>query len=171
MPFWQTVAASVTSGAVLAVVATLLAIYVTGRNRKKNNLATAKRERDLAAAADLYRVHGQFYAAWKAWNFYFDRGGTRESKECQTTDCAAKRRPRRLTPRVVTSRSFSVSHSSMISTTNKRPPCGVSGSHSRNYGTRSGTTSRCSGGATQKRSPDIATTNASNRSYLSWLKS
>ena len=75
MPFWQTVAASVTSGAVLAVVATLLAIYVTGRNRKKNNLATAKRERDLAAAADLYRVHGQFYAAWKAWNFYFDREG------------------------------------------------------------------------------------------------
>jgi hypothetical protein len=60
----------VLSGAVLALVAVLLAVLVTNRSAAERAETAAQRERDLTTARDLYQVAGQLFAAWKLWDFH-----------------------------------------------------------------------------------------------------
>jgi hypothetical protein len=76
MDFWHTVASNVLSGVAVALVVAGLAWGLTDRYTAKRERAAAWQERDLRAAADLYRVHGQFFSAWKTWNYHFTRDGT-----------------------------------------------------------------------------------------------
>jgi hypothetical protein len=68
--FWSIVAAQIVAGSVVALVVAAVAVLVTSRYTNKMTLQQARRERDLAAAAELYRIHGAFFAAWKAWEFH-----------------------------------------------------------------------------------------------------
>ncbi|MGW0886488.1 hypothetical protein [Streptomyces sp. NPDC002671] len=64
----DTIVANMVSGVVVAGVAALLGLWIAQRYTRKREEAQAKLERDLAAAAELYRVYGDFFAAWKVWN-------------------------------------------------------------------------------------------------------
>jgi hypothetical protein len=64
--FWE----HVLSGAVLALVAAVLATFVTNRLTAERARENARRDRDLATARDLYTVAGELFAAWKLWDFH-----------------------------------------------------------------------------------------------------
>ena len=70
MGFWGTVGATALSGIAVAIVAAFLAWLVTDRYAAARESTQARRERDLAAAADFYQLLGKFFAAWKAWEFH-----------------------------------------------------------------------------------------------------
>jgi hypothetical protein len=70
MGFWGTVGANALAGATVAIVTVLLAWLVTDRYAAARERAQARRERDLAAAADFYQLIGDFFAAWKVWEFH-----------------------------------------------------------------------------------------------------
>jgi hypothetical protein len=68
--FWGTVGATALAGAAVAIVAVFLAWLVTDRYAAARERVQARRERDLAAAADFYQLLGNFFAAWKTWEFH-----------------------------------------------------------------------------------------------------
>lgn len=70
MGFWQFVAGNVLAGSVVALVVALIALFLTGRYAAQREDAQLRQARDLASAAALYRVHGQFFKAWKAWDYH-----------------------------------------------------------------------------------------------------
>jgi hypothetical protein len=72
--FWD-----VLSGAVLGVVAVVLAVSVTNRLAAERAEESARRERDLSTARDLYRVAGELFAAWKLWDFHSRKPGPGEA--------------------------------------------------------------------------------------------
>ncbi|MGO4691071.1 hypothetical protein [Glaciibacter sp. 2TAF33] len=87
---WNDIAVNVISGVVLGVFAALVTLLFTERraNRRESERIVDSRaweksqtrlqqqaeelvglrERDMAAAAELYRVYGSFFATWKSWN-------------------------------------------------------------------------------------------------------
>lgn len=85
---WNKVAENVTSGAVVALMSALLAVGLIGKYTAKREGERARRERNLAAAAELYRVHGVFFAAWKAWSVYLDDGGAKPERRSAILDQA-----------------------------------------------------------------------------------
>ncbi|WP_431683333.1 hypothetical protein [Kitasatospora sp. KL5] len=64
LTFGETVWANVIGAAVAALLGLAIALLFTRRLER----AQRQRDRDLATAADLYRVYGEFFAAWKAWD-------------------------------------------------------------------------------------------------------
>jgi hypothetical protein len=70
MGFWETVGAQALAGATVAIVAAILAILVTGQYAAARARAQARRELDLAAAAELYHILGKFSAVQRTWNFH-----------------------------------------------------------------------------------------------------
>lgn len=70
MGFWETAGANALAGVAVAIVAVLLAWLVTDRYAAFRERAHARRERDLAAAADFYQILGKFFAVWKVWEFH-----------------------------------------------------------------------------------------------------
>ena len=67
---WGAFGEHVLSGVVLAVLAAVLATFVTNRLAAERARESARGERDLATARDLYRVAGDLFAAWKLWDFH-----------------------------------------------------------------------------------------------------
>lgn len=70
--------ADIITGCVVAAFVAVIAWFGTGLLTRRHESATAKRERDLAAAEQFYAVYGEFFATWKAWEFV--RGRSRSSK-------------------------------------------------------------------------------------------
>ena len=70
MGIWGTAGADALGGAAVAIVAVVLALFITERYVAARESAQARRERDLAAATDLYKTFGKFFAAWKVWDYY-----------------------------------------------------------------------------------------------------
>jgi hypothetical protein len=68
--FWETVGANALAGIAVAIIAASLALLVTDRYAAAREEAQARRERDLAAAAELYQILGRFFATWKVWEFH-----------------------------------------------------------------------------------------------------
>jgi hypothetical protein len=81
MGFWDEFGAQALAGLVLAIVAVIAAKFFTDRYAAAREAEQARRERDLAAAADLYQVLGKFFAAWKVWDYHSRRPGLRASLE------------------------------------------------------------------------------------------
>lgn len=67
---WSTIGENFIAGVGVAIAVALLAWLVTDRYAARRERLQALRDRDLAAAAELYRVHGQFFAAWKVWDMH-----------------------------------------------------------------------------------------------------
>src|SRR4051794_27917924 len=63
------VVGDVVAGCVVATFVGLFAWVVTGRLARNYEARKARRDRDLAAAEELYEVYGQFFATWKAWEY------------------------------------------------------------------------------------------------------
>src|SRR5215471_11212113 len=70
MGFWETFVAEALAGIAVAIAAVFLAWRFTHRYAAKRETERARRERDFAAAADLYQVLGKFFTAWKVWDFH-----------------------------------------------------------------------------------------------------
>lgn len=70
MGVWREVLLDAAAGAIVAVVAGLLAWLLGSRYSARRAEAAAELARDLAAAEELYRAYGQFFAVWKAWAFH-----------------------------------------------------------------------------------------------------
>lgn len=68
MGIWGTAAANVISGLVVLGATARLGYFIAVRYTYKREAAQARQQRNLAAAAELYRVYGDFFAAWKVWN-------------------------------------------------------------------------------------------------------
>jgi hypothetical protein len=81
MGFWGTFGAEALAGIAVAIAAVFLAWRFTDRYAAKRETERARRERDLAAAADLYQVLGKFFAAWKVWDFHSRDPGQGASPE------------------------------------------------------------------------------------------
>jgi hypothetical protein len=64
LDFGQTIIA----GAVATVFAAALGLVITVVFTTRREQAQRRLERDLAAAAELYRCYGELFAVWKAWN-------------------------------------------------------------------------------------------------------
>jgi hypothetical protein len=60
------------SGLVVALVGAGVAWWLS----KTYGERRARQERNLAAAEDVYRVYGHFFAAWKAWDFLSRKGAS-----------------------------------------------------------------------------------------------
>jgi hypothetical protein len=76
MGFWTTVGAEAVAGVTVALVVTILAVLGTDRYAARQERLVAARQRNLVAAEDFYRVHGQFFAAWKVWEYHSEWGPT-----------------------------------------------------------------------------------------------
>ncbi|MEE6297188.1 hypothetical protein [Georgenia wangjunii] len=59
-------------GLVVAIVAAVLAWLLGHRYSARRAMLAAAQARGLAAAEELYRAYGQFFAVWKAWAFHTD---------------------------------------------------------------------------------------------------
>ncbi|MFJ9870960.1 hypothetical protein [Streptomyces sp. NPDC101165] len=59
---------TIAAGMVVAGFAALLGLVVTVVFTSRREQAQRRLERDLAAAAELYRCYGELFAVWKAWN-------------------------------------------------------------------------------------------------------
>lgn len=70
MGFWTTVAAQALSGTIVAAVAAGFAVLITTRYAARRADEQARRERALAVAAEFSRLHGEFFATWKAWELH-----------------------------------------------------------------------------------------------------
>jgi len=81
MGFWETFAAEALAGIAVAIAAVFLAWRFTHRYAAKRETERARRERDFAAAADLYHVLGKFFTAWKVWDFHSRLPGKGASPE------------------------------------------------------------------------------------------
>ncbi len=68
MDFWE-IASNALAGCVVAGVAAFLAWRVTEGYASAQEEEQARNQRNLAAAEELYTVDGQFFAAWKAWDY------------------------------------------------------------------------------------------------------
>jgi hypothetical protein len=71
---------NILAGCVVAIVVAVIAWLGTERFAQRQEAARARRERDLAAAEELYGVYGQFFATWKAWEFARGRRTTEKGK-------------------------------------------------------------------------------------------
>lgn len=64
----DTIIANAASGLIIAVAAALIGIFIAWIYTERREKIRVRNERDLAAAAELYQVYGQFFATWKVWN-------------------------------------------------------------------------------------------------------
>ena len=80
MGFWATVGAEALAGVAVAVAVATLAVLATDRYAARRERMVAARERDLVAAEDFYKVHGQFFAAWKTWEYHSEWGPARKAR-------------------------------------------------------------------------------------------
>lgn len=69
---------NILAGCVVAVVVAVIAWQGTDRFAQRQAAARATHERDLKAAEELYSVYGEFFAAWKAWEFARGRNPARK---------------------------------------------------------------------------------------------
>ncbi|HEV3406725.1 MAG TPA: hypothetical protein VG364_08985 [Candidatus Dormibacteraeota bacterium] len=83
MGLGDTILANAVSGLIVAFVVAIIGVIIARWYTERREAAQARRERDLAAAAELYRVYGQFFATLKVWNAHL--GGTRTSSKTQVT--------------------------------------------------------------------------------------
>lgn len=81
---WGKVAGDILAGCTVAVFVALIAWLVTDRFAQRRESSRAQHDRNLAAAEELYAVYGQFFAAWKAWEFV--RGRRRDEKGTLTPE-------------------------------------------------------------------------------------
>lgn len=73
---WGKVTEDALTGAIVAVVAALLAFAVTVLYTDRRRQAETQRARQLAAVEEFYRVVGDFFATWKSWEFHVKQGST-----------------------------------------------------------------------------------------------
>jgi hypothetical protein len=66
---WWGLLKDIVGGVVVTAIAAAFALLIAKNFTARNEEARASREHNLAAAAELYRVYGQFFAVWKAWDF------------------------------------------------------------------------------------------------------
>jgi len=64
----DTIIANAVSGLIVALVAALIGIGIAKWFTARQELTRARQQRNLAAAEELYRIYGEFFAAWKVWN-------------------------------------------------------------------------------------------------------
>jgi hypothetical protein len=64
----DTIIANVLSGLIVAVIAALVGIGIAKWFTARPEQIRARRERNLAASAELYRIYGEFFTVWKVWN-------------------------------------------------------------------------------------------------------
>jgi hypothetical protein len=62
--------ANLLAGILIAGIAAFIAVKVTDKYTAKLEDKRARHQRDLAAAEELYRVYGLFFAAWKSWEYH-----------------------------------------------------------------------------------------------------
>jgi hypothetical protein len=60
--------ANTVAGLIVAFVAALIGLGIAKWYTARQELTRAIQERNLAAAAEMYRIYGDFFAAWKVWN-------------------------------------------------------------------------------------------------------
>jgi hypothetical protein len=74
MGFWDSLGsnflANLFAGIFIAGMAALIAVKVTDRYTARLDDQRARHQRNLAAAEELYRVYGLFFAAWKSWEYH-----------------------------------------------------------------------------------------------------
>jgi hypothetical protein len=70
MDFWRSFVSNLAAEILAVVAAVLLALVITERYTARLAKKRASHERDLAAAEELYRVYGLFFAAWKSWEYH-----------------------------------------------------------------------------------------------------
>lgn len=68
MGITDTIIANAVSGLIVALVAALIGIGIAKWFTARQELTRARQQRNLAAAEELYRIYGEFFAAWKVWN-------------------------------------------------------------------------------------------------------
>jgi hypothetical protein len=92
MGLGDTILANAVSGLIVAFVVAIIGVVIARWYTERREAAQARRERDLAAAAELYRVYGQFFATLKVWNAHLR---TRTSSNPQVTPLVFPDPPRR----------------------------------------------------------------------------
>jgi hypothetical protein len=70
----DTIGGDIVTGVAVAATAALFAFFIAEVFTARRTQAESDRERDLAAAAELYRVQGELFAAWKLWEFHSREG-------------------------------------------------------------------------------------------------
>lgn len=68
MGITDTIIANTVAGLIVAFVVALIGLGIAKWYTAQQELTRARQERNFAAAAELYRIYGEFFATWKVWN-------------------------------------------------------------------------------------------------------